>query len=502
MERSWITIGRPVRLAAGVAVAGGAAVAAALVMPRGPQTTLEAVFSIAAGLGVGLASAYAWRSRWAMLAAPALFALVFELVRLGEAGPTVDRITLASMYGIVALVTGRGIDAVLVLAPMVLGAVAGAALARRAAATSEDRPRGAGVVARRVVAAGAAVALVALVVGVAAPAGTEPIRDAEGNVVPGSVAELSAVDVNGSRQALMIRGRSEDAPVLLFLAGGPGGSEIGSMRNLCQALEQDFVVATWDQPGTGKSLAAFEPDMTLDGMVDDTIAITRHLRERFGEQKIYIAGNSWGTLLGVYAVKQHPELYHAYIGTGQMVDPVETDVMFYEDTLTWAERTGQNGLADELRRNGPPPYEDLWKYEAALSHEHDWNTYPMTAGFQVKGEMPGNIFVDEYTLLEKLRLMGGFLDTFALLYPQLADEGVDLRSDASALDVPVYLVQGAHEARGRACLASEWFDMLDAPDKRFIEFERSGHKPSFEEPDRFAAVMSDLVLREARAEQR
>jgi proline iminopeptidase len=32
-------------------------------------------------------------------------------------------------------------------------------------------------------------------------------------------------------------------------------------------------------------------------------------------------GESWGSLLGVLAVKQHPELYHAWIGSGQMVNP-------------------------------------------------------------------------------------------------------------------------------------------------------------------------------------
>jgi pimeloyl-ACP methyl ester carboxylesterase len=500
MERHGFMQSRPARVAAGAAAVIGAAALTATIMPRGPMTTAEALVFLLAGLGVGLAAGYAWRSRWALLAAPALFALVFELVRLGEAGPTVDRITFASMYGIVAFVTGRGIDGVLVLLPMVLGAAFGVGFARRAAAAKAGAP-GARITGRRVAAGVAVAVLIALAVAVAMPAGTDPIRDADGKVVAGSVAELTSVDIDGSEQTLMIRGRSEDAPVLLFLAGGPGGSEIGSMRNLSENLEQDFVVATWDQPGTGKSVTAFAPNMTLDGMVDDTIAVTDYLRERFSEKKVYLVGNSWGAVLGVLAVQRHPELYHAYVGTGQMVDPVETDRMFYEDTLAWAQRTGQDGLAATLRANGAPPYNDLWKYEPALAHEHDWNTYAMVAGFQAKGEMPGNIFASEYTLIEKLRLMGGFLDAFSVLYPQLADEDIDFRTDVPTLEVPVYLVQGAHEARGRAGLAREWFEQLDAPSKRFIEFERSGHKPSFEEPDRFAEVMTRLVLGGANAQQ-
>jgi pimeloyl-ACP methyl ester carboxylesterase len=331
------------------------------------------------------------------------------------------------------------------------------------------------------------------------PASTPPIRDANGDIVPGSIAELTSVDVDGSEQALMIRGHSVDNPVLLFLAGGPGGSEIGSMRNLSEGLEEDFVVATWDQPGTGKSIGAFDPRMSPDEMVADTIAVTQYLRARFGEQKIYLVGNSWGTILGALTAERAPGLYHALVGTGQMVSTVETDRAFYEDTLAWADREGDTRLGDELRANGPPPYRDTLKYEAALSHEHDWNVYPGQDALSGKGEMPGNILVEEYSLMEKLRLMGGMLDTFCALYPQL--DGVDLRSDADALGVPVYLIQGAHEARGRAVPARRWFEMLTAPDKHLIVFEQSGHKPSFEEPDRFRRVMTDTVLRETRNDQ-
>jgi proline iminopeptidase len=181
------------------------------------------------------------------------------------------------------------------------------------------------------------------------------------------------------------------------------------------------VVATWDQRGTGKSANELAPTSTLtvEQMVNDAIDVTNYLRDRFAEQKIYLVGNSWGTILGVLAAQRRPELYHAFIGSGQMVSPVDTDRMFYDDTLAWAERTGDTALVETLRTDGPPPYDDLWKYETALSHEHDWNPYPGTDNFQEKGEMPGNIFVEEYSLMEKLHTLPAFMDTFSVLYPQL-----------------------------------------------------------------------------------
>lgn len=121
-------------------------------------------------------------------------------------------------------------------------------------------------------------------------------------------------------------------------------------------LEQDFVVVTWEQRGAGKSYSALDPveTLTLEQTVADTIEVSNYLRDRFDEDKIYLVGNSWGTIPGVLAVQQHPELFHAYVGTGQMVSPQNTDIMFYEDTLAWAKQTGNDALATTLRQNGPP----------------------------------------------------------------------------------------------------------------------------------------------------
>lgn len=223
-------------------------------------------------------------------------------------------------------------------------------------------------------------------------------------------------------------------------------------------------------------------------MVADTIEVTNYLRDRFDEDKIYLVGNSWGTILGVLTVQQHPGLFHAYVGTGQMVSPRETDIMFYEDTLAWAERTGNDALAATLGQSGPPPYDDLLDYEPALSHEHAWNSYP---DLDTSKEMPFNLFVPENSLMDRINGLRGFLDTFFVLYPQL--QGIDFRSDVPSLDVPVYGVIGKHEARGRAVLANEWLEMLEAPSKEMIVFEYSGHRPLFEEPAAFASIMTRIL---------
>ncbi len=476
---------RWVGLAAMVVLAAAGGLLSAWLAPRGPITTFEALASMAAALLIGIAAGLVMGSRWSMLIAPLVFAGAFELGRLGINSPTVDAIQLGSTYGIIAFVVGRFFNGLLALVPMMLGAGYGLWLARRLGSSTAPRMGWFGGILTGIV----TLALIALAVAIARPAGTAPVVGSDGGPLPGSIAELTTVPIGGHDQTMMIRGRSTDKPVLLHLAGGPGGTDLGAMR-ADTGLEQDFIVVTWDQRGTGKSYAALDPieTMTLARMVDDTIEVTNYLRERFGEEKIYLDGNSWGTIIGTLAVQQHPELYHAYVGTGQMVNVRATDIMFYEDTEAWARRTGNNKVLAALRRNGLPPYENLLNYDTIISPEHDWNSYPELDSSK---ELPYNLLVPENTLMDQVNAMRGLLDTFSVLYPQLQD--FDFRKSVARLEVPVYVVIGAHEARGRAVLAKEWFERLDAPSKAMLVFEHSGHRPSFEEPAVFAETMRRVV---------
>ena len=462
------------------------------------MTSTQTLGAMAIGVLVGLTAGVAMRSRWAMLLAPVVFVAVFEVARIGSDGATVDGIHPGSTYGILAFVVGRGFHGVVGLVPMLLGAAFGSAFARRTnvGRCSRHGLARAGLYVRRAFAGGATVGMIALVVGVARPARTAAIRDANGNRVEGSVAELIRVDIGGHDLSMMIRGASTNNPILLYLAGGPGGSELGAMRNHLSALEKDFVVVTWDQRGTGKSYTEIEPTATLtfDNAIADTIEVTNYLRDRFGRDKIYLLGQSYGTILGVRAVQQHPELFTAFIGTGQMVSARETDRIFYTDTLAWARATGNNDVVGTLTRLGPPPYSTLLDLETTLANEHEVYPYDHSGNSEGQGGFSENFFVPEYTLVEQIHMLGGFLDTFNFIYPQLQD--IDFRVDATRLDVPVFFVEGAHEAAGRAKPFAEWYSMLSAPTKDLVMLDTSGHRPLFEQPEDFVAYMVGTVLAE------
>ena len=435
----------------GVAAAVGLGALTALVssvpMPRGPVTGGQALVVIGVSLPIGAAAGYLMRSRWALVLAPLAYIVAYELARLGIAGASLEGVRFDSVYGVAAFVAGRGFHAVLALLPMVVGVSLGLAIARP----------------RRLLALVPtgilALAVIGMAVLVALPASTPPVMGANGQPVPGSIAELTTVELGGHEQAISIRAADPGTPVLLYLSGGPGQSDIAFARALLQPLEHDFVVVVWDQRGSGKSYAALDPTSTytLGALVGDTIALTDYLRDRFEEEKIYLLGESWGSTLGVLAVEQRPDLFHAYIGSGQMVSQRETDRIIWRDLLAYADRTGDGELYDQILTLGEPPYRDTpWANSLIMGYYGLLETpYTPPAAYVARGEASGvgqfGLFGSEYSFVENANLIRGLVDMFSLMYPQLQD--IDFRTDVAELEVPVYVLDGENELRGRRELA-------------------------------------------------
>nr|WP_162907962.1 alpha/beta hydrolase [Allorhizocola rhizosphaerae] len=50
-------------------------------------------------------------------------------------------------------------------------------------------------------------------------------------------------------------------------------------------------------------------------------------------------------------------------------------------------------------------------------------------------------------------------------------------------------MMGAHEVPVRMSLAREWHELLQAPRKELVVIDGAGHRPQFERPTEFVALM-------------
>jgi proline iminopeptidase len=488
-----IVSNRKLALAVAVGIAVAAGLLTSFVSPRGPTTIANALFVMAVGLLVGTLGGALVRSRWSLVVLFFVYFLGIEAGRLNIVGPSLD-LRLDNPYGAIAFVLTRGIHSVLVLPPIAFGILVGLAVGRRlgwSPRVPRRQPLGSAMV---------GVIAAALAVLVAWPASTPPVMGPDGQPAPRGIAEMAAVRLGGSDQTVMIRAADPDKPVLLYLAGGPGQSDLAYARVLLEPLTADFVVAVWDQRGSGRSYEAIDPtsSLTLRQAIADTVELSEYLRIRFSEQKIYLLGESWGTTLGVLAVQDRPDLFHAYIGSGQMVSQRETDRIIWRDLLAYAHRMGNGDLYDQILTLGEPPYRDTpWANSVVMGYYPLLETpYTPPAAYMERGNASGvgpyGVLASEYTFIDKVNVIRGLVDMFSLMYPQL--QGIDFRTDVTALEVPVYVLDGAHELTGRRDLAHKWFEGLTAPHKELITYEDAGHSVVFEEADAFHRLMTESIV--------
>ncbi len=326
-------------------------------------------------------------------------------------------------------------------------------------------------------------------------ASTPRIVDESGNTPQNSIAELTELELNGRKQWISIRGWDKSAPVLLFLAGGPGGTQMAAVRHELKELEKHFVVVNWDQPGSGKSYYAEKiKNITAQTYIQDGHALTEYLKKRFSREKIYLMGESWGSALGIFLVHNYPESYHAFIGTGQMIDFAETERIDYAKAMEIAQSKGNTALIKRLNANGEPPYYGnnvTWKSAVYLNYLSAYmanNPEIHNPGYNTIRDIASS----EYGLLDKINFFRGIINTYNHVYQQLYT--IDMRKDYTKLEMPVYFFLGRHDVNAPTVLVEEYFQILEAPDKKIVWFEHSGHSPWINEPAKFVKEVLTCFL--------
>ncbi|HSM55311.1 MAG TPA: alpha/beta hydrolase [Candidatus Sulfomarinibacteraceae bacterium] len=349
---------------------------------------------------------------------------------------------------------------------------------------------------RRYLSAGALIAGLTVAALFAIPAHMPPFLDEDGRVLPDSIAVIESVELNGVEQWLFIRGRNVNKPVLLFLHGGPGTPETAWLFHYNQSLADHFVVVAWEQRGAGKSYTPHIPaeSMTMEQFIADAHALTQMLKERFNQEKIYLVGHSWGTLLGMHTAYRHPHDYHALVSISQTAHAAREEALIYEWVLAQARQDDNAKAVRQLEATGVPVEGRLSL--ADLSVKLKWVNHYGGGAFYGRNGFRDLVWVmlksRVYTLKEKLLYFRGESFSLEHLYGEVS--AVNLFAEIPEVQLPVYFLHGRHDYQVPMEVARAYFDHLQAPHKAFIVFEQSAHGVLFEEPEKFQNVLVRQLL--------
>jgi len=326
---------------------------------------------------------------------------------------------------------------------------------------------------------------------------SKPFLTPDGKKIPGSIAVIVTMNINGLNQKMIIRGRDSTKPVLLYLHGGPGDPEFPFVLKFNPDIEDLFVVCYWDQRGAGLSYSKNIPPetMTLPQFVDDAGRVSEYLIHRFNCKKIYLLGHSWGSLLGSFAANKFPDFYYAYISVGQVADQKRAERISYDFVLSKAMDLKDKRAVRNLKKIGPPPYSDP---KEAIDKMLIERKYVIRYGGAVKkgkfypAAVKPIIFCREYNLIDKINYLKGMNFTRNFLWNEIMN--TNLFKAIPSQQIPVYMMQGTSDYETSYAIAKEYFDSLKAPLKKFYSFENSAHSPIFEEPKKFNGILKEILL--------
>lgn len=305
------------------------------------------------------------------------------------------------------------------------------------------------------------------------------------------VAEARFTRLGGIDQWITIRGSSRSNPVLLILHGGPGDRQSVFVSTYAP-LERSFVVVQWDQRGGGKTLSrgsgTFQ-STSLEQLTSDGIELVEYLRNYLQTGKIIIVGHSWGSYLGVRIIKRRPDLFLAYVGTGQVVNWRSTIATLYRIALDRAHAEHDTAAVKGLETLGVPAFDKMDQYLGLRK----WLD-PYT-GISDRQWMEGTSRAASAEEFQEYGagIQASFQNSLASLSSALF--AIDLPSLGYDFDVPFFLIQGSDDLFTPTDLAVRYFKAVRAPTKHLTLMAGAGHFAAMTHMQEFVtAINADLRL--------
>lgn len=282
--------------------------------------------------------------------------------------------------------------------------------------------------------------------------------------------------VNGAKLWVETEGKGD---ALFLISGGPGGAHVG-LHNFAP-LKDNCMLVYIDNFGRGKSDTAKSPaEYSINRDVEDIEGIRAALKL----DKINILGHSYGSIVAqLYALKYPLNVKHLIIANG-----------FYSGEMWQANDDNSN---HEIETNYPEVWERLMKMRNAgiQSSDPTFNA--------IYGEVPYG-FLYAYNPEKFLKgIDPSYPNKFnsALYFQLVGPDGdftvggdianFDCRFQLSELSMPVLVIAGRYDRVSVPKFAVRYKEYC--PQAQFVMFEKSGHNPQVEEPEKEFKVISDFL---------
>lgn len=300
------------------------------------------------------------------------------------------------------------------------------------------------------------------------------------------------ININNFRQNIMTISSDDNNPVLLIVHGGAGSPDRPLVKKYNSELAEYYTVVCWDQRGSGLSYT--KEDSTIDIILNDLKSVVEFLRNRYHQDKIYIAGHSWGAYLGLRFSFMHPEYVKYYIGTGQGISSFADEIYKYNFVKEQAESRNDTKVIKKLVDFGEPT-EYTYSHDDKKAKQYIGKMVHKYGGYiSDKNEFNTNKYLNYYIKCYKfniIKVIKGMLKSSKTLNIEMNEK--DSISCITELTVPVLLISSENDMICPVQATQNWFDNLKAPHKEFIKIKNAAHMVNFEQPNEWNKLVISLT---------
>ena len=303
------------------------------------------------------------------------------------------------------------------------------------------------------------------------------------------------IEINHVRQSFLTMRTDSRHPVLLIVHGGAGCPDRPLVKKYNKALAEYYTVVCWDQRGCGFSDA--DGPLSVGLLLSDLRAVVAWLREQYRQDKIYVAGHSWGSYLALRYTAMCPETVQYYIGTGQEVSAIRSEADKYQFVREQARKRNDKRVLRKLEAFGEPD-RGFYRKGDQRAKSYIWIMIFRYAGyFSKNGPSLGKYLVSYLKLFVKCygtgtwKLLTGAARSLMTLNAEM--DRKDSISRITELPVPVLLISGEEDMICPVATAQRWFDALHAPKKAYVKIKNAAHMVNFEQPREWNRLLIGLL---------
>jgi pimeloyl-ACP methyl ester carboxylesterase len=308
---------------------------------------------------------------------------------------------------------------------------------------------------------------------------------------------LEKVTINNSGQWLLVRGKRTDTPLIIHVQAGPGLPmipEAASMKRRI-GLENNYLVAYWDQRACGKSFSKRTDPATINfsQLTDDVIHCTKYLLEKYKKKKATIIGYSIGATLALMAASKDDSLFDRLFLVGMDIDVPAANRYAIGFAISKAKEKNNGALlklAIDLSRTS---ITDARQFQRRAKLLTDLGGIKIGSSYNqlLFATFSNMIFSKAYRLTDIPKTIKGMEYCQNALLPEM--NTLNLFNRIKSIDVPVHFIHGQQDAVAPYQTAVKYYEYLQATKKTFTGFDNSAHLPHYDEPKKFAKVLRDIM---------